>query len=101
MPAGYIKKIMTDKGFGFIAPAGGGADVFFHQSVVMDADFARLLEGQPVSFEAEIAPGRGQRATVVRRAQDTPSATSEEAKTLEPLRRHPQSRGKKPSWRGE
>ncbi|MFP6668319.1 MAG: cold shock domain-containing protein [Pirellulales bacterium] len=46
---GTILSISTDKGFGFIQPAPGGADVFFHCSAV-DAEFNSLTIGQTVQY---------------------------------------------------
>ncbi len=54
MPQGTIKKIVTDRGFGFIsAPTG---DIFFHHSVVAEGKFEELKEGQAVSFEVTTGP---------------------------------------------
>lgn len=52
---GIIKKL-TDKGFGFITPIGGGNDVFFHASKVEGVKFPELHEGEEVEFE--IGEGR-------------------------------------------
>ncbi|MDA1280937.1 MAG: cold shock domain-containing protein [Chloroflexi bacterium] len=49
MLAGEIRTISTDKGYGFIQPAAGGPDLFFHCSSV-DADFDSLTLGQPVQY---------------------------------------------------
>ncbi len=51
MPSGTIKK-KTEKGFGFIAQADGGADVFFHLSAT-NGQFDALQEGQAVTFDIE------------------------------------------------
>ena len=48
---GTIKKIVRDKGFGFITPDGGGADVFVHVSAVERAGMTSLTEGQRVNFQ--------------------------------------------------
>lgn len=47
---GTIKKIVGDKGFGFIA-AGDGYEYFFHQSACTRVSFHDLREGQAVTFE--------------------------------------------------
>lgn len=65
MAEGTIKKLVKERGFGFILPSGGGADVFFHQSRVQGERFDSLVEGQRVTFEAEMG-SRGPSATVVR-----------------------------------
>jgi len=69
MAQGTIKKLVTDRGFGFITSAGGG-DVFFHISSVEGVEFEELHEGQLVEFEADDGggSGKGPRASVVRPA---------------------------------
>ncbi len=62
MPQGTIKKL-TDKGYGFID--GQGSDVFFHMSVLQEATFDDLHEGQSVEYETE-EDRRGPRATSVK-----------------------------------
>ena len=54
MPEGTIKKLLPDKGFGFIA--GDGDDLFFHHSEVQGTTIEQLAEGQAVHFE--IGEGR-------------------------------------------
>jgi len=49
MPQGVIKKIVSDRGFGFISGE-GGADVFFHHSSVTEGPFDDLKEGQTVDY---------------------------------------------------
>ena len=51
---GTVKFFNTTKGFGFIAPEGGGKDVFVHISAVQKAGLSSLNEGQTVEYE-EIA----------------------------------------------
>jgi cold shock protein len=53
MAIGTVKFFNTDKGFGFIAPEGGGKDVFVHASAVETAGLRVLSEGQHVSFEVQ------------------------------------------------
>ena len=66
MSRGTIRRLVQDKQFGFIAPAEGDQDVFFHASRVQGAlSFSQLREGLEVEYEAQ--PGdRGPRATSVR-----------------------------------
>jgi CspA family cold shock protein len=53
---GRIKKIVRDKGFGFITPDDGGDDVFFHRSrVAAKVQFEDLREGDEVQFQ--VRPG--------------------------------------------
>jgi cold shock CspA family protein len=53
MTNGTIKKIVGDRGFGFILPAeaqAGGKDLFFHRADVQGAGFDALREGQAVTY---------------------------------------------------
>ena len=58
MPTGKVKKIVHEKGFGFIQPQ-SGSDVFFHNTSVADGGFDRMNEGQQVEFEVEQGGGKG------------------------------------------
>ena len=49
---GTIARI-TDRGFGFITPAEGDKDVFFHAQNLVDVTFDELREGDAVTFEIE------------------------------------------------
>jgi cold shock protein len=51
MAEGVVKWFNGEKGFGFIAPNGGGKDVFVHYSAIVGSGFKSLEEGQRVSFE--------------------------------------------------
>ncbi|MGF1462571.1 MAG: cold-shock protein [Maricaulaceae bacterium] len=51
MPAGTVKWFNTEKGYGFIKPDDGGADVFVHITAVQAAGLATLAEGQTLSYE--------------------------------------------------
>lgn len=53
MQIGTVKWFNTQKGFGFIQPDEGGADVFVHASAVERAGIGSLREGQKLSFELE------------------------------------------------
>ena len=67
MARGSIKKIVQDRGFGFIRPE-RGPDVFFHCSTVQGGAFESLAEGQEVNYELEDAGamgGKGPRASTV------------------------------------
>jgi CspA family cold shock protein len=59
MPNGTVKWFNTAKGFGFIQPDSGGADVFVHISAVERSGLSTLNEGQKVSYEEERDPKRG------------------------------------------
>lgn len=66
MPQGKIKKLVTEKGFGFIEME-NGKDIFFHASNVQDEQFDSLREGEQLEFE--IGQGdKGPRAENVRKA---------------------------------
>ena len=51
MPVGTVKWFIGTKGYGFIQPENGGADVFVHISAVERAGLRGLNEGQKVNFE--------------------------------------------------
>jgi CspA family cold shock protein len=53
MSTGAVKWFNASKGFGFIQPDDGGADVFVHASALERAGLYRLNEGQRVSYELE------------------------------------------------
>lgn len=67
MTTGTIKKVVSDRGFGFIA-AEDAKEYFFHRdSLDASIDFDRLSAGERVEFEIEPSP-KGPRATQVRSA---------------------------------
>ena len=53
MQIGTVKWFNATKGYGFIQPEDGGADVFVHISAVERAGMATLNEGQRIGFELE------------------------------------------------
>ena len=64
MTTGTIKKVVSDRGFGFIL-AEDGKEYFFHRDGLQSSlDFDRLNGGERVSFEVEASP-KGPRATQV------------------------------------
>ena len=64
---GTIKKVVSDRGFGFIT-AEDGKDYFFHRNGLQSSlDFDRLVGGERVTFEIEASP-KGPRANDVRAA---------------------------------
>jgi CspA family cold shock protein len=63
MPIGTVKFFNTDKGYGFIAPEGGGNDSFVHISAVQRAGMATLNKDQRVSYEFE-TDNRGKQSAV-------------------------------------
>jgi CspA family cold shock protein len=62
MTTGTVKFFNTTKGFGFIAPEGGGKDVFVHATALEAAGLRSLNEGQRVSFDVQ-PDKRGEKAT--------------------------------------
>ncbi|MFA4984930.1 MAG: cold shock domain-containing protein [Candidatus Omnitrophota bacterium] len=64
MHTGKIKKLVRERGFGFISDT-DGREVFFHQSSIIDATFDSLKEEQAVEFEVENSP-KGPRAINVK-----------------------------------
>jgi cold shock protein len=65
MATGIIKKVVADRGFGFIT-GDDGKDYFFHRdALVATADFERLVGGEKVEFSPQ-AGERGPRAINVR-----------------------------------
>jgi cold shock protein len=56
---GTVKFFNQEKGFGFITPDSGGADIFVHISAVHASGLASLKEGQKVTFDK--APDRSGR----------------------------------------
>jgi CspA family cold shock protein len=64
MPQGRVKKLVSDRGFGFIE-GNRGDDLFFHHSAVEGTTIEKLREGQVVEYE--VGQGRkGPCATSVR-----------------------------------
>ena len=67
MPSGKIKKLVTDRGFGFVESDNG--ELFFHHSEVQGTTFEELQEGQTIEYE--VGQGRkGPCATSVRLVEE-------------------------------
>jgi CspA family cold shock protein len=64
MAVGTVKWFNSTKGYGFIQPEAGGADVFVHISAVQRSGLAGLDEGQKVQFEEQRDPKRGKTSAV-------------------------------------
>ena len=67
MAEGTVKWFNSEKGFGFLAPDGGGADVFVHYSAIQSGGYKSLDEGQRVEFEV-VQGSKGPQADAVRSA---------------------------------
>jgi cold shock protein len=65
MATGTVKWFNSEKGYGFIAPDDGGADVFVHYSAIQSSGYRSLEENQKVSFEVQQGPKGPQASNVV------------------------------------
>lgn len=66
---GTIKKLVTDKGFGFITSPELQKDLFFHSTGLVGVTFDELREGESVTYESEQSD-KGMKAVNVKRAQN-------------------------------
>jgi len=64
MANGTVKWFNNQKGYGFIEPEDGGADVFVHISAVEKAGMSTLAEGQKISYEVQNDPKKGKSSAV-------------------------------------
>ena len=81
MPVGTVKFFNENKGYGFIAPDGGGPDAFVHITAVERAGMRTLNENQRVAYDLE-EDRRGKMAAVNLQAAE--EATSSESAGGEP-----------------
>jgi CspA family cold shock protein len=68
MTTGSVKWFSAEKGFGFVTPEDGSADVFVHSSAIAGEGFKNLEEGQKVDYEVTQGP-KGPQASNVKPAQ--------------------------------
>ena len=85
MATGTVKWFNDAKGFGFIEPDGGGADVFAHFSAIAMEGFKTLKQGSRVTFEVTQGP-KGQLAQNI---QSEPSADKAEPAPSQAAERQP------------
>jgi CspA family cold shock protein len=64
MATGVVKWFNAEKGFGFISPEDGSADVFAHFSAINSGGFRSLEENQRVQFEVQQGPKGLQAANI-------------------------------------
>ena len=64
MATGTVKWFNAEKGYGFIAPDDGGADVFVHYSAIQSGGYRSLEEAQKFSFEVQQGPKGPQASNV-------------------------------------
>ena len=86
MATGTVKWFNDAKGFGFIEPDGGGADVFAHFSAIAMEGFKTLKQGSRVTFEVTEGP-KGQLAQNIQSDPSQP-ATVQPIQTQERQQRH-------------
>jgi CspA family cold shock protein len=67
MASGTVKWFNDAKGFGFITPDDGSADLFAHYSAIASSGFKSLQEGQKVTYEATKGP-KGMQASNIQAA---------------------------------
>ena len=65
MASGKLKWFNESKGFGFITPDGGGADLFAHYSEIVGSGFKTLQENQAVEFVVKQGP-KGPQASQIK-----------------------------------
>jgi cold shock protein len=62
MPIGKVRMFNEERGFGFIKPDDGGADVFFHVTALREGD--EILKDKAVTFEVGVDPKSGKTKAV-------------------------------------
>jgi CspA family cold shock protein len=87
MPIGTVKFFNEGKGYGFIAPEGGGNDAFVHISAVERSGMRTLRENQRVSYDLQQDNRGKMKAENLRSADeaDAPEAAAEEADAPEAI----------------
>lgn len=70
MQIGVVKWFNANKGFGFIQPEAGGADVFVHVSAIVRAGLLALVEAQKVGYELLVDKRNGKFSADMLQLQD-------------------------------
>ena len=79
---GTIVKVVEDRGFGFIKPADGEKDLFFHaRSVTGDVVFEELKENDPVTYDLEEGPKGAAAVNVAKADGAAPAAAGDDDTT--------------------
>ena len=65
MATGNIKTLVKDRGFGFIVPADGGAELFFHSTSLPEGVFDSLRPDQTLQYDVEPDPRNASRKRAV------------------------------------
>lgn len=66
MATGKVKKVIVEKGYGFIKPDDGGGDIFFHHASLLETRIEEIEIGISVTYEVAPGPdGKGPRAANV------------------------------------
>ena len=65
MATGTVKKLVKDRGFGFIQPADGGDELFFHSTSLEPGGFDLLLEDQSLEYDVQPDPRNASRNRAV------------------------------------
>ncbi|UCB51737.1 MAG: cold shock domain-containing protein [Candidatus Zixiibacteriota bacterium] len=68
MSKGTVKRIIRERGFGFIS-AEDGREIFFHRSELQDVDFDAIGEGDQLEFTI-VKGKKGPQATAIKKAED-------------------------------
>jgi len=83
MPTGTVKFFNEGKGYGFIAPDGGGQDAFVHISALERSGMSTLRENQRVGYDLEPDRRGKMAATNIRSADDAAPAESDSSDEAE------------------